>query len=201
MEIKRGEISFTFQRRGSFLNVTATDDSGRVAYGALANDGRKIAPTVWPRLEFWFGSSDRWIAPFCDHRYWHLDDYETSEETERRPVDSGTFDLAPEETSMLQAWCNSQYVAVQHAESAAVAASAPTMDIDSGLGIGRLSADTDHASELIAQFEAAEITRRQAAQDPHARKPVLCSCGHYDAFPMSTGRGTACADCYDRMSD
>ena len=27
-----------------------------------------------------------------------------------------------------------------------------------------------------------------------------CDCGHYDEYPMSTSTGTACANCYDRLS-
>lgn len=69
---------------------------------------------------------------------------------------------------------------------------------ESGFGIGRLTADTDYAGEVLAQIEAAEIMRRQPGP---RHELVLCSCGHYDAFPMSTARGTACVDCYDRMSD
>ena len=71
---------------------------------------------------------------------------------------------------------------------------------ESGFGIGHIG-DADRAGEHLASLRAVEIERAQAARDPYARKPVLCSCGHYDAFPMSTARGTACADCYDRMSD
>ena len=72
--------------------------------------------------------------------------------------------------------------------------------LESGLGIGRIG-DADRAGEYLASLRAAEIEREQAARDPYARQPLLCSCGHYDPFPMSTARGSACADCYDRMSD
>lgn len=71
---------------------------------------------------------------------------------------------------------------------------------ENGFGIGRIS-NADRAGEYLASLRAVEIEREQAARDPYARTPVLCSCGHYDPFPMSTARGSACANCYDRMSD
>lgn len=202
IQLQRGGVKFTFQR-GNYgrIVVTATDASGRMATGELANAGGK-SPAIWPRLEFRFWGGNRWIAEFCDHRFWNLDDYETGEEAERRPLDSGTFDLTADERVALQAWCDSLSADAHSPVPAPPPAVAErlSIDIDSGLGIGRIG-DGDHTSEALANLEAAAITRRQAARDPYARKPVLCDCGHYDAFPMSTGRGTACADCYDRMSN
>ena len=106
-------------------------------------------------------------------------------------------------------WCDSPnyyydhgtgYIRRKRSPRPSVAVQSVVVDIDSGLGIGRI-ADADPASEALAALEAVEIMKRQAANDPHARTPRLCDCGHYDAFPMTTARGSACADCYDRWSD
>lgn len=70
---------------------------------------------------------------------------------------------------------------------------------ESGFGIWRLSADTDAASEALAEIEAREIARRQSAGQPQ-RPLVLCDCGHYSAFPMSASLGRTCPDCYDDWS-
>jgi hypothetical protein len=67
---------------------------------------------------------------------------------------------------------------------------------ESGFGIGRLGADTDAAREALAEIEAQEIMRRQAAGQPR-RQLVLCDCGHYSAWPMNASLGRVCRDCFD----
>lgn len=197
MEIKRGAITFIFVRDKRLINVTARHEDGQTAFGRLANSG-EANPTIWHRIEFWLRGGSRWIEPFCDRRFWLMDDYETGADAEKRPFDEGWFDLTPDEVQALQAWCDSQNIPAPAAPPVAV--QSVVVDIDSGLGIGRI-ADADPASEALAALEAVEIMKRQAANDPHARTPRLCDCGHYDAFPMTTARGSACADCYDRWSD
>ena len=68
---------------------------------------------------------------------------------------------------------------------------------DREYGAGRVPADVDGSDELVAQLEAEALQpiRRQAL--------VLCDCGHRvpKSWVMSTSLGTACPDCYDRMSD
>lgn len=49
-----------------------------------------------------------------------------------------------------------------------------------------------------------QIRDADAVQHPPKPQPkaeIACSCGHTTAHPMMTSRGTACPDCYDRMSD
>ena len=67
---------------------------------------------------------------------------------------------------------------------------------ESGLGIGRI-ADVDPASETIAIIEAQAMTRGDKPA-----KMIRCDCGHSvpQAQVMSASLGTACPDCYDRMS-
>lgn len=85
------------------LSVCAAGPNGETAVGRLANSGGRVI--IYPRIEFTFSSQrQRWIEPLCDHRYWHLDDYETDAEAALRPFDSGTFDLTPVECAALQAW-------------------------------------------------------------------------------------------------
>ena len=56
----------------------------------------------------------------------------------------------------------------------------------------------DVQAELIRRYKA--LPRPEAPQ--RARRPwVRCDCGHYSMYPMATARGTACEECYDRMSD
>ena len=50
---------------------------------------------------------------------------------------------------------------------------------------------------LQARYKALDQARRR----PVKQLPwIMCSCGHESQHPMSTARGTACDDCYDRMS-
>jgi len=89
---------------GENLRVVARRlEDGATARGELENSGGQ-RPRIYPRLRFLFHMGQRWIEPHCDHRYWHLDDFETAEESEARPTDSGIFDLSPEEVTALQVW-------------------------------------------------------------------------------------------------
>lgn len=61
---------------------------------------------------------------------------------------------------------------------------------------------TSRYHEVISQIK----TRRSAKVAPHPAPksgPTLkrADCGHMTAFPMTTTRGTACDNCYDRMSN
>lgn len=49
----------------------------------------------------------------------------------------------------------------------------------------------------MGQIIREQLERREANR---AASMVRCSCGHLSAHPMSTARGSACEDCYDRMS-
>lgn len=57
-------------------------------------------------------------------------------------------------------------------------------------------------SEMRARLEKLEAEkkaqRRVRRQDSQAK---MCDCGHTSTFLMMTAHGTACPDCYDRMSD
>ncbi len=92
------------------LGVIATGPNGEIAHGHLANSGGKVI--IYPRIEFAFFKASRWIEPFCDHRYWDLDDYETAEETAKRPLDNGTFDLTAEERAAIQTWYNDTHAPI-----------------------------------------------------------------------------------------
>lgn len=94
----------TFEIRES-LRVQATGPNGETANGSLANSGGRHV-RIYPRIEFWFGA-ERWIEKYCDHRYWNVDDYETDDAINRRPTDSGTFDLSEAQRSEIQAWYDS----------------------------------------------------------------------------------------------
>lgn len=64
-----------------------------------------------------------------------------------------------------------------------------------GFGIGE--AGGVPASTIEDEIEAARLSGRRA------QKMVRCSCGHTvpESWVMSASRGTACPDCYDRLSD
>ena len=68
-------------------------------------------------------------------------------------------------------------------------------DFDKGFGIGGLGR---HVEPPVIPIEAQ--LSRQAARECNY---VLCDCGHRvpAAQVMSASLGTACPDCYDRMSD
>jgi len=68
----------------------------------------------------------------------------------------------------------------------------------SGLGIGRI-ADVDPTTEILAELEAEKIM--QERNKNNRREPKLCDCGHWSTQSMSASLGSACPDCYDRMSD
>ena len=65
--------------------------------------------------------------------------------------------------------------------------------------------DRDDLARLIQikrslknRLHALESARKEAKQA--ALGYVKCNCGHMSQHPMSTSSGTACDDCYDRMS-
>lgn len=68
----------------------------------------------------------------------------------------------------------------------------------SGFGIGELGGVPE--TTPAAEAEAAAIERQQYTDTDTL---VRCSCGHtvHRSLVMSASRGTACPDCYDRMSD
>lgn len=68
-----------------------------------------------------------------------------------------------------------------------------------GWGIGELGRVPE--SSPLDDLEAIRLTRRRAPDYPGGRK---LACGHtvyYARDVMTTGRGTSCPGCYDRMSD
>jgi hypothetical protein len=109
--ISRGTLSIEIEQPSSRGYIRAVARCGeQVAVGSLANSGGlniNVPMTVWDRLEFFFYSdAQRWLAPLCDQRFWHIDDeYEEPEASiQARPVDSGWIILTSAETSALQAW-------------------------------------------------------------------------------------------------
>lgn len=69
------------------------DRAGRVA-GDLPN-------RVYPRIEFNLKPA-QWLWEKAPHRGWSVDDYETEEETEKRPFDFCYFELTPEEVDRIK---------------------------------------------------------------------------------------------------
>lgn len=53
---------------------------------------------------------------------------------------------------------------------------------------------------LLRDGQVANRAKLQRQLQP-APAETLCACGHTSAHPMTTAYGTACLDCYDRMSD
>lgn len=72
-------------------------------------------------------------------------------------------------------------------------AAEPEVEITSGLGIGGSGSDdyNIHTETPSASYAPPKSSRRETRAD----------CGHLTAWPMSASLGTACPDCYDRMSD
>lgn len=152
--------------------------------GTIPGDSRR----VYPRIEFKFCNRAQWLHKFADRRSWAVDEYESPDETEKRPFDHCDFTLTSDETDFLTSWRMLRQERSQPATNT-------RPDHSQEFGIGRIS-DTDQPLDALAQIEAAEINRRNAPK----RKITLCDCGHHSALPMSTSSGTSCPDCYDRMS-
>lgn len=53
----------------------------------------------------------------------------------------------------------------------------------------------------LAELETIKRTALRAQTTGKKAKVELADCGHYTAQTMSTSHGSACPDCYDRMSD
>lgn len=70
---------------------------------------------------------------------------------------------------------------------------------------GTLSVRVESQEERIAvePWETEEYATLVAQQTPPRPRiqEKLCDCGHYSAHPMTSSRGIACPDCYDRMSE
>jgi hypothetical protein len=70
-------------------------------------------------------------------------------------------------------------------------------------GIGRVPRDVDTIVEKLAEIEAVELMRKHTPQPdyPNGRR-LDCGCVvYYRSHVMNASIGTACADCYDEMSD
>jgi hypothetical protein len=147
------------------LGVRATGPNGETAVGRLANSGGRVI--IYPRIEFAFSSQrQRWIEPLCDHRYWHLDDYETGAEAERRPFDSGTFDLTPSECAALQVWYDAAQAPAPAVVATPVVRPATPAFIEPLFAIGGLNRG-DGAEMPMPDAKFGQVCRRcgQAASD------------------------------------
>jgi len=187
MNITRGAINFEIERnqRGRFV-ATARDAQGNVAAGELANSGGQH-PIIYSRLEFRFYKTQRWIETFCDRRFWHLDDYETAEDSVKRPTDSGWINLTPEEMAELQRWADGSTLTTETNP----VTTWQTMDIDSGLGIGGIN--NDQAAPFVPSVAAIERVQRMHDTDTVCRR-----CGAsatFDGAMFTTIGGNICDDC------
>lgn len=57
------------------------------------------------------------------------------------------------------------------------------------------------AKYFLAKLRQNAIESEKTQPVVKEQKMVLCDCGHYTTSPMSASFGTACPDCYDKMSD
>lgn len=64
-------------------------------------------------------------------------------------------------------------------------------------------ADSEAGWNALTAIRAAVAAVAVAVAPVQHTAPVmhLCKCGHESANPMNTASGTACARCYDRMSE
>jgi len=56
-------------------------------------------------------------------------------------------------------------------------------------------------SDWYGMIRDGEIAAGRGARKTQPVDQIRCDCGHMSAHPMTTARGTACPNCYDRMSN
>ena len=65
-------------------------------------------------------------------------------------------------------------------------------------GLGLKPGWFDVQQELVRRYRALPVVPRPTTP---RRQLVRCGCGHFSFHPMTTAHGTACEDCYDRLSE
>jgi hypothetical protein len=157
----------------------------KIAYGEIPG----IPSRAYPRIEFHF-NHDQWLHELADKRGWILDDYETSDDAEKRPTDYCTFNLTDAEAEEITNFRNPApgTEPIHSAEPM----SETDFDIDSGLGIGGIN--NDQSMPTIPSVSALE-----KIQEMHDTDIICKRCGasqKFDGVMFTTlGGSNICDDC------